>query len=165
MVRANIVVLILCVLTLAGGAAACGGPELPIGEVLQANDISTGWFDAGIENGKNKLSPSINLTVKNISNAPVTSVQLNAIFRRIGETEEWGGAYVQIVGSDGLASGASTTPILLRSQLGYTGVEPRAQMLQNKLFVDVRVQVFAKRGALQWAKLGEWPVTRELVFR
>jgi hypothetical protein len=163
--RANSVMAIFLALVLAGAAAGCSGPELPIGEVLQATDISTGWFDAGIESGKNKLSPSVTLTVKNISKAPVTSVQLNAVFRRIGETEEWGGAYVQIVGSDGLASGLSTRPVMLRSQLGYTGVEPRAQMLQNKQFIDVRVQVFAKRGALQWEKLGEWPVTRELVFR
>jgi hypothetical protein len=163
--RSTSIVAILSALILAGSTTGCGGPELPIAQVLEVSDISTGWFDAGIENGKNKLSPTINLTVKNISSAPVTSVQLNAVFRRIGETEEWGGAYVQIVGSEGLAPGASTKPVMLRSQLGYTGVEPRAQMLQNKLFVDVRVQVFAKRGALQWEKLGEWPVARELVFR
>jgi hypothetical protein len=163
--RSTSVVGILCALVLAGSATACGGPNLPIGEVLEATDVSTGWFDAGIENGKNKLSPTVTLTVRNISKAPVTSVQLNAVFRRVGETEEWGGAYVQVVGSDGLASGASTKPVALRSNLGYTGTEPRAQMLTHRLFIDARVEVFAKRGALQWAKLGEWVVKRELIYR
>jgi hypothetical protein len=156
---------VLALLLLAGAATACIPADRPIPETLAATDVSSGWYDVGVENGKNKLSPSITLTVKNISSTPVASVQLNAVFRRVGETEEWGGAYVQLVGSDGLAPGASTKPVMLRSQLGYTSTEPRALMLKNSLFLDTRVWVFAKLGAQQWAKLGEWPITRELILR
>ena len=63
----------------------------------------------------------------------------------------------------GLAPGASTKTIALRSQLGYTGTEARALMLKNHQFVDVRVQLFVKYGGDQWVKLGEWPVSRELL--
>ncbi len=103
------------------------------------------------------------LTLKNVSSEPVANVQLNAVIRRVGETEEWGGAFQKVIGTEGIAPGATTKPIVLRSTLGYTGVEPRAQMLKNRLFVDAQVQVFAKHGGNQWVKLGEWPIARELL--
>jgi len=152
------------VLALVITAAACSSRAAQdITKVLTVADAKTGWYDAGVENGLNKLVPSVVLTLKNSGSEPVANLQLNAVIRRTGETEEWGGAYVKVVGADGLAPGASTRPIALRSNLGYTGIEPRAQMLKNKQFVDARVQVFVKQGGNQWVKLGEWPVTRELL--
>ena len=159
--RAGVVLLLLAG---AACAAGCGGAgQQDITKMLAANDVQTGWFDKGVENGMNKLVPTVMLTLKNVSNEPVSLVQVNAVIRRAGETEEWGGAFVRAVGSEGLPQGASTKPIVLRSQLGYTGTEARAQMLQNKQFVDVRVQIFLKHGGEQWVKLGEWPVSRQLL--
>jgi hypothetical protein len=133
-------------------------------ELLAPVEVKTGWFDAGLENGKNKLVPTVILSLKNVSNEPVSSVQLNAVIRRVGDGEEWGGAFVnRAIGTDGLPPGASTKPIALRSSLGYTGTEPRAQMLKNSKFVDARVEVFAKHGGKPWAKIGEWPIARELL--
>jgi hypothetical protein len=100
-----------------------------------------------------------------VSSEPVSLVQVNAVVRRVGETEEWGGAFIQAIGVDGLPPGASTKPITLRSNLGYTGTEPRAQMLKHRMFLDARVDVFVKHGGQQWVKLGEWPITRELLTK
>jgi hypothetical protein len=144
---------------------ACRGSaaSTDISKLLVPTDVTTGWYDAGIENGMNKLVPSMTLTLKNVSRVPVSQVQLNAVIRRTGETEEWGGAYIRAIGSEGLAPGASTKPIVLRSNLGYTGVEPRNVMLKNSLFVDARVQLFAKYGGANWVKLAEYPIARELI--
>ena len=49
-----------------------------------------------------------------------------------------------VAGSEGLAPGAETRPLTIRSQLGYTGSEPREDMLQNSHFVDAKVELFAK---------------------
>ena len=146
-------------------ASACsGGDGKDITKTLSITDVKTGWYDAGVENGMNKLVPTVILTLKNTDTvSPLKNVQLNAVIRRIGETEEWGGAYIKLVGADGLAPGASTKPVALRSNLGYTGIEPRLQMLKNKQFVDSQVQVFVKHGGAQWVKLGEWQVARELL--
>jgi hypothetical protein len=70
---------------------------------------------------------------------------------------------VKVIGANGLPPGASTKPIVLRSNLGYTGIEPRSQMLKNTQFRDAHVQVFVKHGGEQYKKLGEWPVARELL--
>ena len=144
--------------------ASCGSSaRQPITTLIEPVDVRTGWFDAGMEDGKNKLVPSITLSLKNLSDEPVANVQLNAVIRRVGETEEWGGAFQKVIGTDGIAPGTTTKPIVLRSNLGYTGVEPRAQMLKNRQFVDAQVQVFAKHGGQQWVKLGEWPIARDLL--
>ena len=144
--------------------SACGsGAQQSITQLVQSVDVKSGWFDAGVENGMNKLVPTIMLSLKNVSSEPVANVQLNAVIRRAGETEEWGGAFMKVIGIEGIPPGGTTKPIVLRSNLGYTGIEPRAQMLKNRQFVDARVQVFAKHGGNQWMKLGEWPIARELL--
>jgi hypothetical protein len=145
-------------------ATACGSSaQQPITKLVEPVNVKTGWFDAGVENGMNKLVPTVMLALRNVSADPVANVQLNAVIRRTGETEEWGGAFMKVIGTDGIPPGSTTKPIVLRSNLGYTGIEPRAQMLKNRQFVDAHVQVFAKHGGNQWIKLGEWPIARELL--
>jgi hypothetical protein len=145
-------------------ATACGSSaSQPISKLVEPVDVRTGWFDAGVENGMNKLVPTVTLTLKNVSSEPVANVQLNAVIRRVGETEEWGGAFQKVIGTEGIPPGGVTKPIVLRSNLGYTGIEPRAQMLKNSQFVDAHVQVFAKHGGNQWTKLGEWQIAREML--
>lgn len=145
-------------------AVSCGSSASePINKLLEPVDVKTGWFDAGVENGMNKLVPTVTLTLKNVSSEPVANVQLNAVIRRVGETEEWGGAFQKVVGMEAIPPGGTTKPIVLRSNLGYTGIEPRAQMLKNSQFVDAHVQVFAKHGGNQWTKLGEWQIAREML--
>jgi hypothetical protein len=152
---------LVCLVTLSAcrSTAATGD----ITKLIAVTDVKTGWYDAGVENGMNKLVPTIILSVKNASNEKIMLVQLNAVIRRVGETEEWGGAYVRAIGSEGLPPGTSTKPIALRSNLGYTGVEARNVMLKNSRFVDAQIQLFAKYGGANWAKLGEYPVARELL--
>ena len=156
-------ILMLAIL-LVGTATACGGGSSePITKLVEPVDVRTGWFDAGVENGMNKLLPTVTLTLKNVSGEPVANVQLNAVIRRVGETEEWGGAFQKVIGVEGIPPGGTTKPIVLRSNLGYTGIEPRSQMLKNSQFVDAHVQVFAKHGGDQWTKLGEWQIAREML--
>ena len=144
---------------------ACAGSSASqdITKMLEVTGVKTGWWDVGVEDGKNKIVPTVILTLKNVSGQPINLVSLNAVVRRNGETEEWGGAYVKLLGSEELPPGASPKPVVLRSNLGYTGTEPRALMLKHKLFLDANVEVFVKHGGKQWVKLGAWPVARELL--
>ena len=130
---------------------------------LKLVDVRTGWYDAGIVEGKNKLVPSISLKVQNVSGEDIANVQMNAIFRRVGEQEAWGEHFVRAVDSDGLKAGATGGEIVLRSNLGYTGEQSRAEMLQNSQFVDAKVEIFGKHGSNTWAKMGEFPIDRKLL--
>src|SRR5436305_436940 len=59
--RAALAVVVLSVLV-----AGCG-PELEVEKALAVTEVKTGWYDAGIVDGKNKLVPSATLKLKNIS--------------------------------------------------------------------------------------------------
>lgn len=127
-------------------------------------NVQTGWYDSGIvEGGKNKLVPSISVELQNVSDREIASVQLNAVFRRVGEQESWGEHFVRPIDTNGLAAGAISQPVVLRSTFGYTGTEPRLQMLQNREFVDARVEIFGKHGRRMWAKMGEFQIERRLL--
>jgi len=143
--------------------AGCGH-NFDVEKVLKVTDVHTGWYDAGIQDGKNKLVPSISLKLQNVSGEPVENVQVLASFKRANETQVWGEHFANALDRDGLAP-HTTTPgnLVLRSNLGYTGTESRLQMLQNSQFVDAKVEIFGKHGSRTWQKLGEFPIDRQLL--
>lgn len=147
-------------------SASCGSSVDAVA-ALEPVDVVTGWFDDGIIEGqKNKLVPSVTLKLRNKTGEPLKSIQINAIFRRVGEQEMWGEYFGWAIPRDPvLAAGAETEPLVMRSTLGYTGTQPRMQMLQNKEFVDAKVEIFLKQGSKVWAKLAEYPIQRQLLTK
>jgi len=144
-------------------AASCGS-QFDVEKAVKITDVHTGWYDAGIQDGKNKLVPSISLKLENTSDEQVESVQVNAIFRQMGDTQAWGEHFATAIDRDGLPA-HRTTPgyLVLRSNLGYTGTESRLQMLQNSNFIDAKVEIYGKHGARTWQKLGEYKIDRQLL--
>lgn len=134
---------------------------------LEPIDVATGWFDDGIvEGGKNKLVPSVSMKLRNKGDRPLKSIQINAIFRRVNEKEMWGEYFGWAVPrTPELAPGATTNLLVMRSTLGYTGTQPRMQMLQNHEFVDAKVEIYLKQGSKVLTKLAEYPIQRQLLTR
>ena len=155
--KRHAVILLLTVLV-----AACSR-DFDVEKVLKVTDVHTGWYDAGIYEGKNKLVPSVSLKLQNVSGDVVDNVQVNAIFRRVGETQAWGEHFVRAIDSTGLQAGQTGGMLVLRSNLGYTGTESRLQMLRNSQFVDAKVEIFGRHGSRTWQKIGEFPIDRQLL--
>jgi hypothetical protein len=146
-------------------ASACG-PTVDLTKGLQVTVTDSGWYDLGIVNGQTKLVPTVTFTLHNVSDQKLVTLQVNALFRRVSENTEWGSGFLTVVGSQGLAPGATTDPITVKSQLGYTGSEQsRQEMLQNTHFVDAKVELFGKYGSTQWVRLGAYPITRQLLTK
>ena len=155
-VRASVAVFLLT-------AVACGKP-VDLSKNLQVVDVSTGWADVGItEDGQNKLVPMVQFKLKNNSDQSLPVLQVNAMFRPLKEDKEWGSRFQGVTGSEGLAAGATTPVLTLRSDRGAKGTDPRATILKSAYFVDARVQISAKYGSAAWVKMAEYPVTRQLV--
>lgn len=164
---------------LAGG---CGAP-LDARTALAVADVTTGWLDVGLDElGRNKLVPTISFRLRNVSDERVRTLQLNGVFRRcqpapasdvvpagpaaetcVGEDQEWGNAFVRAVGRDGLDPGSAAGPFTMESGLGYTGEQPRLEMLRHRDFVDVKVEIFVKHRADSWTRLSEHPIDRQLL--
>jgi hypothetical protein len=150
-------------LLIIAACAACA-PDVDLTTSLQVQDFSTGWYDAGIVNGQNKLVPSIRFKLKNNSDQKLGVLQVQALFRRGEDKSEWGSGFLNVVGSSGLAPAAATPFLTIRSERGYTGSDQsRDEMLHNSQFVDARVELQAKYGSTQWKRIGEFAITRRLL--
>jgi hypothetical protein len=145
------------------GTIACG-PPVDLAKNLEVVDAKTGWADAGItEDGQNKLVPFVEFKLKNNSDQKLPVLQVNAMFRPLKEDKEWGSRFQSVAGSEGLAPGATTAAIRLVSDHGAKGPDARATIMKSQYFVDARVQLTAKYGSTQWAKIAEYPVKHEFV--
>jgi hypothetical protein len=154
---------LLLLIAVAFAGAGCA-PDVDLKSGLQVTVVRTGWFDAGITgDGKNKLVPTVSFRVMNVSNRKLAVLQVNALFHRVNEPDEWGSGLVSVAGSEGLAPGATSPVLTVKSQLGYTGTDSRADMLKNSQFVDAKVNLFAKYGSVQWTPIGEYPIARQLI--
>jgi len=110
----------------------------------------------------NKIVPTVTLRIRNKSSEELDRLQVNAVFRRVGESQEWGAKFVKGVGDHGLAGGAMSNQIVLRSERGYTSIEDNAKMLNNREFVDAKVDIFGRTGS-RWIKMAEFQIDRTLV--
>lgn len=143
---------------LAVAAAGCGKP-VDLKQSVHVTDISSGWFDMGVVDGKNKLVPSVTFRIVRDPGTKLSTLSLNVVFRLSGEQEDRDDVFVQAVDFQG----DSTAPITVRSQYGYTGEQPRAEMLRHSEFRDMDARIFARQTSAQWVPLADVKVTRQLL--
>ena len=181
--------ILLGVALAAAGMASSACTSLDVQTALDVTEVTTGWLDVGFDNlGRNKLVPAISFRLRNVSEERLRTLQLNGVFRRcmvlyagqtapenpvsppddaagtcMGEDREWGSALVRAVGRNGVAPGDDAGPFTMESSLGYTGEQSLAEMLGHRDFVDVKIELFVKHRAEQWARLGEFPIERNLL--
>jgi hypothetical protein len=148
-------------------AGSCGR-EIDFKQALQVTDLSGGWFDAGIVDGKNKLVPSMSMRIRKPADVQLNALALNIIFKRVSpdkKTEEdLDEVFLQKVE---FSEGAQTPLLTVRPQHGYTGDAPqtRAQILEHSQFWDGRAVVFAKQSSTTWVELIRFDIPRVLITK
>jgi hypothetical protein len=152
----RIVLMVAMVITV-----ACSKP-VDIEKAVQVDVATSGWRVAGVVDGKNKIVPSVSLTLKNVSSQTLTALQTNAVFRLASTNAEIGTDFRPVSNSGGLPAAASTGKITLKAAIGYTGTDPVDELLNNSKFSDAKVEVFVKAGSGQWTRVGEYPIARQL---
>jgi hypothetical protein len=156
--RAAVLVSVLSV-----AAGACGPSNVDVTKILKIADLTTGWFDAGIVDGKNKLVPSASFTVTNTGTDTLSGLQIYTVFRFLNETEELGSSLLVLRGREALTPGGTSKPLVSRANWGFTSDQPRAQMLMHSMFRDAKVEIFAKFGSANFTKLMEVQLKRQLL--
>jgi hypothetical protein len=153
--------------------ASASSPTVDLTTSLQVQITSSGWFDVEMIDGRRKVVPAISFTLKNLSDRNLGTLQVNAVFYRLGakdgsDREGWGTAFATAVGSRGLTPAATTRILMLKAQHGYTSIDPaaiRGPMLSRYLALDEsKVRVFVKHES-RWTSLGDYPIAHELVER
>lgn len=154
-----------------GLTAGCSAP-VDLKQVLQISDLTGGYRDAGIVDGRNKIVPSISFHLKKSTDRSLDPLSLNLAFKKLpppGVTpapgspteEDWDEAFSANVRFTGNDAGLLTYKI----NAGYTGDPPqsRADILKNSHFQDVRVHIFAKHSSSQWTEIAQFTLPRQLI--
>jgi len=136
---------------------ACG-PVVDLRDGLRVETVSTGWTSMGGQ----KVVPALSLKLKNVSDRKLVVLWLTLRFRSVDEVDEWGYAFLNVVGSRGLAPGAVTDTLFLRAPYGYVG-RGADRMVAN--FAEAKVELFARYAANPWTPVGEYRIARELIDR
>ena len=158
--------LILAVLT-----AGCSKP-LDLKQVLQITDMSGGYHDVGIVDGRNKLVPRMTFVIRKSTDDSIRPLSLNVVFKKLPKPgtavppgspaeEDWDEVFVQNVAFEGNQS----APVTVETKAGYTGDPPqsRADILKHTQFQDVRVHIFAKHSASQWVEITTFDIPRQVL--
>jgi hypothetical protein len=144
-------------------AAGCSSSSIDLGKSIKVGQVTTGWFDAGIVAGKNKLVPSATFSVTNTGTETLSGLQVYTVFRFVGESEELGSSLVVLRGKDALGPSGTSKPITVRANWGATSEQPRAQMLVSSYFQDARIEIFVKYGSAPFTKISEAKIVRQLL--
>lgn len=157
--KKRLVVPLLALWVLTG--AGCGS-QVDLAKTLTVTEVFSGWYDFGLVDGLNKLVPSISFKLQNVGDAPINRVQLLVSFWQEGADGENDSKEITGIGAEDVAPGASSDAILVRSGVGYTIEQPRAELFTHGGFKDFTVKLFAKRSG-RIVPLGEYKVERRII--
>jgi hypothetical protein len=160
-------VLLVALLTPAG----CSKP-VDLKQALSVTDVTAGYHDGGIVDGRNKIIPSVSFRLKKSVDDSLRPLSLNLMFKKLppaGITpapgspteEDWDDVFIESVPFEG----NQTALLAYQPKAGYTGDPPqsRADILKNSHFQDVRVHVFVKYAASQWVEIGQYDIPRQIL--
>lgn len=141
--------------------------SVDVKQALEVAEATSGWYDAGIVNGKNKIVPSVTFRLKKKPDSDLSGVALNVVFRHppppgTNVEEDWDEVFIQRAD---FRDANETQPLTVRPEKGYTGDPPqsRLEILQHSQFRDVRARIFAKASSSQWVEIGTVDVQRQLI--
>jgi hypothetical protein len=151
--------------------AGCGKP-VDLKQALQITDISGGYFDAGIVDGRNKIVPSISFRIKKSTDDSLRPLSVNIVFKQLpkpgtaappGQPAE--NDFDEVYKQSVPFTGDATELLTVRSTAGYTGDPPqsRADLLKHSQFQDMRVHIFAKHSSSQWVEVAQFDLPRQIL--
>lgn len=149
-----------------GVTSASGCAQVDLRTAVEIVDMSSGYYDAGVtDSGDNKLVPSVTFRLRNISQEPVTSVDMVMFFWGVEyeQPKELDEVIVKVIGSDGLGASSSTEPIVVRSKQGFTTPYARSELFNHRGFRDVTAKVFLKKGG-RIIPFGEYTIDRRVLL-
>lgn len=143
--------------------AVAGSARIDLATSVRVEDLTGGWSVTTAGDGRTRLLPTVSFHLRNVSAEPLASVQVNVVFRRVGDHNVWSDVVRHAISSRALASGIATDPIVAQAPIGYTGDDGTNSLLAHAAFVDSAVSIYARHGAEPWTHLGEYPLPREVV--
>jgi hypothetical protein len=155
---------VVAAVAVAGWSQSACGAVVELEKVVEISAAQSGYVDLGLVDGQTKLVPAASILIKNIGPEQLDGIQLSAAFWRVGEDGQKDELQVPHLVAKDLAAGATSQPIPLQANFGYTLAGARADFFQHSGFVDFTIKVFGKTGG-RIAKLGEIKVDRKILAK
>jgi len=150
--------LLACAAALA--AVACG-PSIDLRTSVAVAEVFSGWYDNGLKDGKSHLLPSLSFRLRNVGPHPLTNVRV-AVGFWLENGGELDSKEILAVGNQPLAPGATSDPLLVRGETGYTLEVPRAEFFMHSRYQDATAKLFAKRSG-HIVPIGEYRLDRQIL--
>jgi hypothetical protein len=147
---------------------ACSGPD-PLKQ-LEVTDFETYWVVERSVGDTHYIAPAVRVALHHKGDKRLRSVQLQARFNRVGESEEWGSDWKQVQGREGRAIEPDDTAVVtLKPAEGipgghYYSTGSPESMLEHADFVDAEVKLFVRVGG-RWVELRAARVARRIGSR
>jgi hypothetical protein len=131
-------------------------------------DIETKWVEKTFQPWPPKLVlvPAISFKIKNVSEAPLKYVYVNANFKFRDDVANLGDSFIEAIRGEPLMPGETSESILLKSTHGIDGQNlehfKSSPFFQSKV---VDVKVFAKSQGSQYIPVGEWEISKNIDFK
>ena len=141
--------------------------EQQVHSSLEVVDLSTSWTMKEYRqwpNPKLTLVPTVTFKLKNNSSETLRYINVNAIFKEVDSVENLGDSFHTAVRGEGLAPGATSPPITLKSNFGVAG-KTLDSFKANPHWKSYYVKLFVQMGGPRHISMGEYPVSRQIDFQ
>jgi hypothetical protein len=149
------------VLTLGIGLTVGCSRHDPAAE-LEVLDIETYWIVDSPRDGQNFIAPAVRFRLRNRGSSRLSSVEARARFPGTAEDEPWGSIQQEVSNWRDPLSPGEDRLVTIRSVGRYQAAADPEDMLRSPGFKDPTVEIFARIGNSNWAKLAEAPVQRRI---
>jgi hypothetical protein len=148
--------------------AACKSPNTEeVKKSMEVVGLESKWVSREYRtwpHPKLVLVPAITFRIKNLSSAPLTYVNFNALFRESDATKFNGDCYLAAIRDKGVPPGELSDPITMTSNLGVEGTT-LASFKDRKLWKPWKVRLFADTRGSSPVLLGDWDVSQVIDFK
>lgn len=153
----------LLLLGILGLLTACR-TENPATEV-EVTDVETYWVVDPTVGDTHYLAAAVRLRLRNRGRKTQRTIQANAVFRRLGEDDNWGSDWQRVLPGGKPVDPGQDAVLVLKSDARYSSTGDPKTMLEHESFRDTTVRVFVRLGSSTWVQMIDTPVERRIGSR
>ena len=141
---------------------ACG-PTIDLSTSLEVTEVFSGYYDNGLKNGDSHVLPTISFRLRNTGPYELTNVRMTVGFW-FADGAEVDTVDIIAIGSTALPPGATSEPILVRANRGYTLTHPQtpAGLFTHSTYQDASARLFARKSG-RIVPIGEYRLERQIL--
>jgi hypothetical protein len=155
----------LAVLVSATAITVACGPTIDLSTSLAVTEVFSGWYDNGVKpgTGESHVLPTISFRLRNTGPDELINVRMTIGFWWANGTEV-DTVDILAIGETPLAPGATSDPILVRANRGYTLTPPQtpAGLFTHSLYQDASARLFARKSG-RIVPVGEYRLDRQVL--